>query len=219
MNLEKIYKKLKDINNIYNNDDIKEMLVEMQVELITNGKINKGVLSAFKSITKNNADRPIFEQIFQANNDNYIICNGYLLIDFTEDVNNVPNELRAYIDYKTTEYTKPSFTFENLKCKENNIKTAKINLEDMEKIIKYNKINKTKIPFVIDNKILFDTEYMQGILNIAKFKDKELNVVYYTETAPIEMIFENCKAILLPVKPRSEEKFNETIEKINEIIK
>lgn len=221
MNIEKIYKDLKEINKTYDNDKIKDILAEMKQEIITNGKINKSVVIAFKNIVKiNNGIRPVFEQIFQADNDNYCICNGYLLIDFTENFENIPTELRAYVDYKETKYTKPTFTFDRLKNGDRNkSKTAKINIKDMQKIITYNKINKeNKLPFAIGDEVIFNPNYMQWILNIAKFKGYELNVVYFDEKSPIEMEFENCRAILLPIAHGDKEKYENTLNKIKEIL-
>lgn len=221
MNLEKIYKDLKEINKAYDNDKIKNILAEIQQEIITGGKINKSIVSAFKNIIKvNNGVRPVFEQIFQADNDNYCICNGYLLIDFTENFENIPAELRAYVDYKETKYAKPTLTFDRLKNGDRNkLKTAKININDMQKIITYNKINKEdKIPFAIGDEVIFNAEYMQWILNIAKFKGYELNVVYFDEKSPIEMEFENCKAILLPISHGDKEKYENTLNKIKEVL-
>lgn len=221
MNIEKIYKDLKEINKAYDNDKIKDILAEMQQEIITSGKINKGVVSAFKNITKIvDGVKPVFKQIFQADNDNYCICNGYLLIDFTENIENIPEVLRAYIDYKEPNYAKPTLTFDRLKnSNRNKLKTAKININDMQKIIAYNKINKeNKIPFAIGDEVIFNAEYMQWILNIAKFKDYELNVVYFDEKSPIEMEFENCKAMLLPLRHGNKEAYENTLNKIKEIL-
>ena len=50
MNIEKIYNDLKEIKT-YNGEEqnkLEKILKELQVEIITNGKVNKGILSTAK---------------------------------------------------------------------------------------------------------------------------------------------------------------------------
>lgn len=49
MNIEKIYRKLKNLENLVgeNNQDLQDVLKELEIEKVTNGKVNKSIMSAF----------------------------------------------------------------------------------------------------------------------------------------------------------------------------
>ena len=219
MNIEKIYKKLKNLENVVgkDNQDLQDIIKELEIEKLTNGKVNKSIMSTFNRLIKTNEARPLFQQIFKsANNNNYVLTNGYFLIDYGKDTNNIPKELNPYIEIK--EGTKPEFNYEKLKNKNTDLKTEKIKIADMEKIYKYKKLTKEQIFYVIDNK-LFNVEYLLDIAKLSGQKVDEIVIENDLEdNTPINIIFENnIRAILLPVK-RDLEYFEKTKTEFNKIL-
>lgn len=218
MNIEKMYKKLKNLENIVgeNNQDLQDILRELEIEKITNGKVNKSIMSAFNRLVKANEFRVLFQQVFKSETDNYCLCNGYFLIDYGKNIENVPKELKAYINIKNADTV--SFDYEKLKNTNADLKVEKIKIADIEKIYKYNKITKKQICYVIDNK-LFNAEYLLDIAKLSGQKVDEIVIENDLEDkTPINIIFENnIKAILLPIR-RENEYFENNKMEFNKIL-
>lgn len=218
MNIEKIYKQLKELEvNESQKDILNEILKELEVEIITNGKINKSILSTAKRIFKDMKGRPTFSQIYETQKGNYCICNGYALIDYGKNKDNIPKELQPYININ--EYIKPTTDMETLK-NTNLEKTGDLKITDLEKICKYNKAQKEdKIFYVLDNEIMFNVETMLDFIKLSGIIVNEITIEYGNPKEPINMIFENenINAMILPVfnekiKEQNISKFNEIME-------
>lgn len=222
MNIEKIYNDLKEIKT-YNGEEqnkLEKILKELQVEIITNGKVNKGILSTAKKIFKEMVHRPIFEQVFNSQSGNYCICNGYALIDYGKNKENVPKELYPYININK-DYEKPNFCYEVLK--NDSIKYKEVlKIKDIEKVYKYNKTQNTdnEVQYVLgNNNVLFRPSLMLDFIKLSGIKLNEIEVEYGEQKSPINLNFkdENIKAIVLPIFCK-EEKAKENYAKFKEIM-
>lgn len=222
MNIEKIYNDLKEIKT-YNGEEqnkLEKILKELQVEIITNGKVNKGILSTAKKIFKEMVHRPIFEQVFNSQSGNYCICNGYALIDYGKSKDNIPKELYPYININKN-YEKPNFCYETLK--NDDIKYTEIlKIKDIEKLYKYNKTQNTdnEVQYVLgNNNVLFSPRLMLDFIKLSGIKLNEIEVEYGEQKSPINLNFkdENIKAIVLPIFYK-EEKAKENYAKFKEIM-
>jgi len=204
MNLNSIYSKLEKFKNSRDFNIIDEIMKEIETEILTNGKVNKGLMSTWKRFLKDTEIRPTFNQVYMSQADNYVICNGYYLVDYGTDKNNVPKELQAYIN--TKEYEKPTIDFEHTKLNEaEGIKEYEIDLENVEKLSKWNKLNKKKnygdkIPYRIENKYI-NGDFLLDILSFMGLNKNKKITVKMTDSniAPLEIITENIKSILLPI--------------------
>lgn len=177
--------------------------------------MNKNILSIAKRIFKDMKDRPTYSQIYETQKGNYCICNGYAVIDYGKNKDNIPKELQPYININ--EYIKPGIDMETLKNR-NLEKTGYLKIKDLEKICKYNKAQKDKIFYVLDNKIMFNAETMLDFIKLSGIIVNEISIEYGNPTEPINMIFENnINAMILPVfdekiKEENIRKFNEIME-------
>lgn len=219
MNLEKLYNDLSKIE-IHKEDDrqkMKNILAEIQTEIINTGKINKGIISNFKKFTKRNdaKTRPIFSQIYKSQNNNYVICNGFALLDFGVDKNNIPLELHSYIDYLVQKYTPQTIDYNRIAP--TNTKETVIKISDVEKMIKYNKTLKDEnIPFLFEN-IFINPELLIEMLSIVGFKNTELKVKYDGQHAPITFEHNGVKMMLLPIRHgENEQRYIEINKKVLE---
>lgn len=201
MNLERIYDKLGTYLVNGDVEIVKNVMREIETEIITNGKVNKGIKSAFKRLLKVNDYREGFKQVYTTLDGFYAICNGYFLVDFGKDKNNVPKELQAYINI--AEISSQTIDFEHLKLNESeNIKEYTINVTDLEKIHKYNKINTEDfIPYRIENKYI-NADYLLDIITFMGMQKSKTITIRMTDNpyAPLEIINNEIKAILLPIK-------------------
>ena len=179
--------------------------------------MNKSILSIAKRIFKDMKDRPTYSQIYETQKGNYCISNGYALIDYGKNKDNIPRELQPYININ--EYIKPGIDMETLK-NTNIEKTVDLKITDLEKICKYNKAQKEeKIFYVLDNKIMFNAETMLDFIKLSGIIVNEITIEYGNPTEPINMIFENknINAMILPVfdekiKEQNISKFNKIME-------
>lgn len=143
MELNKLYNDVKKLKVYGDDENIKnEILNYIQAEILSNGKVNKGILTTFKRMIKN-TDRKPLQQIYESQNGHFVICDGYSLIEY-KTREDIPTELQGYINI----YDKSSIDniyFERVKPTEID-KTVMIDIKEVEKVVKYNKLNKTKIP-------------------------------------------------------------------------
>lgn len=214
MNLNSMYNKLEKFKNNRDFEIIDEIMKELEIEIITNGKTNRGIMSAWKRFLKDTELRPVFHQIYKSKSENYIACNGYFMIDYGKDINNIPKELHAYI--QKGEYEVPNIDYENIKLNEaEGIKEYEIKIEDLEKLHKYNKINKKKIPYRIENKYI-NGDYLLDILSLMGLGKINKITIRMTDQdiAPLEIVTENIKSILLPINIRNNNEGKENIDNI-----
>lgn len=220
MNLNSMYSKLEKFKISRDFSIIDEVMKEIETEILTNGKVNKGLMSTWKRFLKDTEIRPTFNQVYMSQADNYVVCNGYYLIDYGTDKNNVPKELQAYIN--TKEYEKPTIDFEHVKLNEaEGIKEYEINIEEVEKLSKWNKLNNKKnygdrIPYRIENKYI-NGDFLLDILSFMGLNKNKKITVKMTDSniAPLEIITENIKSILLPINVGDrKEKYDEKLKEI-----
>lgn len=187
--------------------DLENLKRELQADILMNGKIKNGILATFKKYVKQNQKdgRPAFDHIFKSIHGNYVFTNGYFLLDFGTDKDNIPTELRAYVN---DEKTDKNFDFDILEDRMAN-KEIKINIEEIEKIVKYNKfrcrevyVGADKQPLLgnLNHEIYFNPQFLLDIIKITNSKEKEINVKYRTNISPICFETNNVKCILLPIK-------------------
>lgn len=201
MNLENLYNKLGNFLVKKDFEIIKDAMRDIETEIITNGKVNKGIKSAFKRVLKQNDFRDGLKQVYTTKDSFYALTNGYFLVDYGKDKNNVPKELQSYINI--VDCPKTTLDFEHTKLNESEgIKTCFVNLEHLEKLHKYNKINSEDlIPYRIENKYLNPT-YFLDVLTLMGIKNTKSVFIRMTENAfaPIEIVSNETKAILLPIR-------------------
>ena len=202
MNLENLYNKLGNFLVKRDFEIIKDAMRDIETEIITNGKVNKGIKSAFKRVLKQNDFREGIRQIYTTKDGFYALTNGYFLVDYGKDKNNVPKELQSYIDI--VDCPKTTLDYEHTKLNESeDIKNYCVYLEHLEKLHKYNKINSEDlIPYRIENKYLNPT-YFLDVLTLMGFNAKNNNVIIKmtkNATSPIEILIGETKAILLPIR-------------------
>ena len=90
-----------------------------------------------KALIKENNGRPMFQKIFTNKFKDFIITNGYFLLDFGKDINNIPKELQPYVDKKQEDNI---FSYDKLKNQDNELKQATIDYDKIRILLKYNKI-------------------------------------------------------------------------------
>ncbi|MDY5984756.1 MAG: hypothetical protein SPI94_04725 [Candidatus Onthovivens sp.] len=233
MNSEKILNVLNKLEvKEESKTDLENLKRELQADILTNGKIKSGILSTFKKYVKQNQKdgRLAFEHIFKSKNGNYVFANGYFLLDWGNNKDNIPAELKAYVK---DEETDKNFDFETFEDKITD-KETKINVKEIEKIVKYNKFRCKEVGFYqgeqslladINNEVYFNPKYLLDIIKITNSKEEKINVKYRTNISPICFKINNVKCILLPVnlttdsyiKQQREEKENfEKLQKVED---
>lgn len=207
MNLENLYDKLGTFLVNHDIEIIKNAMHDIETEIITNGKVNKGIKSAFKRLLKQNDFREGIRQVYSTQDGFYALTNGYFLVDYGKDRNHVPKELHTYIDI--VDCPKSTLDYEHTKLNESeNIKTCVVNVEHLEKLHKYNKINfEDLIPYKIENTYVNPT-YFLDVLTLMGLKNIKTVSIRKSESAisPIEIVWDETKAILLPIRVDDKEK-------------
>lgn len=174
---------------------------------------NTKVLQAMKRAFRELRNYEGFKQVFMSKNGNYVLTNRYFIVDYGNNENVVPNALKPYTNLKPLDC---AFNYENMK--NDNIKSkAIIKVEDLEKLKKYNKTVETKLPYVINNNVLINTQYMLDILILSGFKGDKFEIEYGEDNAPINIKINNINSILLPIKPTDEVKLK-FIKKTKEVL-
>ena len=217
MNLKSLYNKLEKIRvHPEDKETFTNILAEIQTEIITNGKINKGIISNYKKFIKANGNyRPRFNQVFKSKKNNYCICNGYGLIDYGTDANNVPKELVSYIDL-IKDCERPDIDYVSLKNYSEEMKEYTIKIADLIKISNYNKtIKNNLLPYNFDN-ILINADYLLQLLSLAEYKADTVTVKYDDKKKPLNIELENCNILLLPIF--ADNNYEEFKEKCKEIL-
>lgn len=200
MNKIEIVKKLKKIiENNYNTNMINELLREVELDTIKNetSKINKKTI--FKRMIKTAESRGAVGYMGTYIVDNkYTLCDGFRLIEFQNENDEIAKAL-----LNTNECVKSTLKYDDVVRPTN--KFEKIDMELLEKIINYNKINKSQVPYVIKF-----TEYEYIVLNAQWLKEllllNDTNIVELgtINMAPISIISDNYKSILLPIREKND---------------
>lgn len=151
--------------NILNKLEVKEQYIpefenlkkELQADILTNGKVNAGLLATFKKYVKENEEAGYtrFTNIYKTQRGNYCFSNNCILIDFGNNIENVPAEIRGYIDETDTTNT---LDFEGFSDKYAT-KEIEININELEKYMKYNQIRQKELKNNVKLPLPFEFEY------------------------------------------------------------
>ena len=220
MNLEKLYKKINELSVTKDSIELKqEILKEIQVELITNGKVNTGIKKAFNNFVKYNKNRPLFQKIQKTQKETYCLCDGFKLIEW-KNYSNIPKQLLAEV----SENANGNFTllYDNLKNKDH-LEKAVIKIEDLKKVINFQKTQDKEEMlqvYIINNKVWVNPNYLLDVITLAEYKEKEITVEYSREIAPINIELDNCNIIVLPIRHSEIKEFCDKItNNFNNIVK
>ena len=209
MNNKEIYNKLVKILNKQDDNYIKtleEIKKELETEIITGGKINNGIKQAFKRLQKENEIITKFQNVLRNGNDTYSITNGYFMVTYNGQ--NLPEELKAYINPNEKEIDE-GLQFDRLKNNGDGYELSyiSINYDNLLKIYKYNKVNKKRNFYTMQNGFTFNIQYLLDILALLKEKDLsnvKLEISEHTHH-PMNIYSDNGKGILLPIRMETEE--------------
>ena len=190
---------------------------ELETEIITGGKINNSIKQAFKRLINQNELRPKFQNVLRNGENNYTITNAYYLVTYTGE--KLPKELKAYINPNEKEID-DGFQFEKLRNMDGEISKVSINYDFLLKVHKYNKLNKLDDMFTLQNGFTFNIQYFLDILALLREKDlKNVELEVSDKTIhPMNIISENGKAILLPIR-MDEDKIENRLKLQEKIIK
>ena len=215
-----LYNKLEKILNGKDEDYMKTLeniKKELETEIITNGKINSSIKQAFKRLQNQNELRPKFQNVLRNGENKYTITNAYYLITYTGE--QLPKELKAYINPNEKEID-DGFQFEKLRNMDGEIEKISINYENLLKIHKYNKLNKLDDMYTLSGGLTFDIQYFLDIITLLGQKDlKNVEIeISANNCHPMNIISENGKAILLPIR-MDEDKIENILKLQEKIIK
>lgn len=218
MNNKELYNKIVKIIDGDKNAPqlLEEIKKELETEIITNGKINNSIKQAFKRLQKENDIRPKFQNVLRNGNNNFSITNGYFIITYTAE--QLPEELKAYINPNEKEIN-DGLQFEKLK-NTNELNLLSLNFKLMEKVYKYNKLNKRKNVFTLQNGYTFNLQYFVDILSFLNYKDISNITLEIDNTLihPINILSKNGNGILLPTRA-TEEQISEQLKLQDELLK
>ena len=211
MNSEKILNILEKIEVKENSKtEFEDLKRELQADILTGGKINKGLLATFKKYVKENekAGKEKFMKIYKTKNGHYCVTNGYFLIDFGTDINNINKNIRSYVDENIM--ADSSLDFENLSDKFAT-KIKELNIIDLEKNMKYNEIRQKELkeknilplPFQIDETFV-NASFFINVLKIIDKKVDKITVNYNTAISPIQFKIDDISILILPIRLNSE---------------
>lgn len=199
---DKITKILKGEDEDYKKT-LENIKKELETEIITGGKINNSIKQAFKRLQKENSIRTKFQNVLRNGDDKYTITNGYFLVTYTGE--NLPKELQAYINPNEKEID-DGLCYERLKNDgDKNIyelSYISINFNNLLKVHKYNKLNKLRDIYTLHGGLTFNIQYFLDIITFLGQKDLKnitLEISEHTHR-PMNIISENGKAILLPIR-------------------
>ena len=206
MNNKNIYDK---IVKILNNEDKEPMVTlenirkELEQEIITGGKINNSIKQAWNRLLKENKSRTKFNNVLRNGNNNYTIINGYFLVTYTGE--KLPKELQVYINPNEKEID-DGLCYERLKNdgdkNMHELLYISVNFNDILKVHKYNKLNKLNDIFTLKNGFTFNIQFFLDIITFLGQKDLKNITLQISEHRyrPMNVISENGKAILLPIR-------------------
>lgn len=220
MNNKNLYDKIVKILNKEDKEPmetLEKIKKELETEIITGGKINNSIKQAFKRLINQNELRPKFQNVLRNGGNNYTITNAYYLITYTGE--QLPKELKAYINPNEKEID-DGFQFEKLRNMDGKIEKISINYENLLKIHKYNKLNKLDDMYTLSGGLTFDIQFFLDILALLKEKDLKNVEIEISEHNhhPMNIISENGKAILLPIR-MDEDKIENRLKLQEKIIK
>ena len=195
---DKIVKILKGEDENYR-ETLENIKKELETEIISNGKINNSIKQAFKRLQNQNSVRTKFQNVLRNGEDKYTITNSYFLVTYTGE--KLPKELKAYINPNEKEID-DGFQFDKLKNDDGEISNVSINYDFLLKVYKYNKLNKLDNMFTLQNGFTFNIQYFLDILALLGQKDLKNVILEVSEKTihPMNIISENGKAILLPIR-------------------
>ena len=212
----KITKMLKGEDKNYR-ETLENIKKELETEIITGGKINNSIRQAFKRLQKQNELRPKFQNVLRNGDNKYTITSAYYLITYTGE--QLPQELKAYINPNEKEID-DGFQFEKLRNMDGEISKVSINYYYLLKVHKYNKLHKLDDMYTLQNGFTFNIQYFLDILALLGYKNTN-NIemeISYKNMHPMNIISENGKAILLPIR-MEENQVDEQLKLQEKIIK
>ena len=212
----KITKMLKGEDKNYR-ETLENIKKELETEIITGGKINNSIRQAFKRLQKQNELRPKFQNVLRNGDNKYTITSAYYLITYTGE--QLPKELKAYINPNEKEID-DGFQFDKLRNMDGEISKVSINYENLLKVHKYNKLHKLDDMYTLQNGFTFNIQYFLDILALLGYKNIN-NIemeISYKNMHPMNIISENGKAILLPIR-MEENQVDEQLKLQEKIIK
>ena len=220
MNNKEIYNKIvKILNGEVDNykEELENIRKELETEIITAGKVNNSIKQAWKRLQKENEIRTKFKNVLRNGNNNYTIINGYFLVTYTGE--QLPNELKAYINPNEKEIDE-GLCYERLENTDSDLYMVSINFDDLLKVHKYLKLNKLRDMFTLNGGLTFNIQYFLDILAFLGQKDLKNVTLQISEHThhPMNIISENGKAILLPIK-MEENQVDEQLKLQEKIIK
>lgn len=220
MNNKNLYNKIVKILNKEDKEPmetLEKIKKELETEIITGGKINNSIKQAFKRLINQNELRPKFQNVLRNGDNKYTITNAYYLVTYTGE--QLPQELKAYINPNEKEIDN-GFQFEKLRNDDGEIKNVSINYDFLLKVHKYNKLHKLDDMFVLDSGFTFNIQYFLDILALLKEKDlKNIKMEISDKNIhPMNILSENGKAILLPIR-MEEDKIENRLKLQEKIIK
>ena len=201
MNNKELYNKIVKILNGEDSEyknTLETIKKELETEILTSGKINNSIKQAFKRLQKEVDYRTKFKNVLRNGNGLYSITNGFFLVTYTEK--QLPNELKPYINPNEKEID-DGFYYEKLKAT-GNLNLLSLDYEAIKTMYKYNKLNKERNIFTLQNGYTFNIQYFMDILtflNCKNLTNVKIEIGEHTH-APMNIITENGNAILLPIR-------------------
>lgn len=203
MNSKELYNKIVKIIEGDKNAPqlLEEIKKELETDILTGGKINNNIKQAFKRLQKENEIRPRFQNVLRTAEETYTITNGFFLITYTSE--QLPTELRAYIESKDSDTTE---LYYNKLKNTDETSVLSLNYEALKKMYKYNKLNKLRNIFTLQNGYTFNLQYFMDIMAFLNYKDISQMKISISEKliAPMNIETPNGNAILLPIRMEAE---------------
>lgn len=217
MNNKQMYEKIiKIINGDKNTPQIlEEIKKELETEILLNGKkANNSIKQAFKRLQKENEIRPRFKNVLRTQEKTYTITDGYFLITYTAE--QLPTELKPHIESENNE---PIEMYYNRLKNTDETRLLNLNYEALKKMYKYNKLNKLRNIFTLQNGYTFNLQYFMDIMAFLNYKDISQMQISISEKliAPMNIETPNGNAILLPIRMDTEDIENQ-LKLQNEVI-
>lgn len=214
---DKITKILKGKDENYR-ETLENIKKELETEIITGGKINNSIKQAFKRLQNQNSIRTKFQNVLRNGDNKYTITNSYFLITYTGE--KLPKELKAYINPNEKEID-DGFQFEKLRNMDGEISKISLDFNVLQKIYKYGKLNKKRPNcYTLQNGFTFDLQYFFDIIALLGYKNINNIEMEISDKNihPMNIISENGKAILLPIR-MEENQVDEQLKLQEKIIK
>lgn len=203
MNNKELYNKIvKIIEGDKNTPQLlEEIKKELETDILTGGKINNSIKQAFKRLQKENEIRPRFQNVLRTVEETYTITNGFFLITYTSE--QLPAELTPHIE---TENSEPTEMYYNRLKNTDETSVLSLNYEALKKMYKYNKLNKLRNIFTLQNGYTFNLQYFMDIIAFLNYKDISQMQISISEKliAPMNIETPNGNAILLPIRMKAE---------------